>query len=155
MLINGDRILLGLKKRGFGVARWNGPGGKVKAGERIKTAAHREVKEEFGVEVRDVERVALLHFYFSDGPESASANQDVHVFLVRKWTGNPSESEEMGLPQWFSPSQLKYLTMWADDKFWLPRVLSGEMLEGWFAFDGDEEVLGHLIKNVEEGGRIS
>ena len=35
------RILLGLKKRGFGQGRWNGFGGKVQPGETIEAATSR------------------------------------------------------------------------------------------------------------------
>lgn len=35
------RILLGLKKRGFGQGLWNGFGGKVEKGETIEKAALR------------------------------------------------------------------------------------------------------------------
>ena len=38
---NGDNILLGMKKRGFGVGRWNGFGGKVNSDETILEAAKR------------------------------------------------------------------------------------------------------------------
>jgi len=34
-------ILLGYKKRGFGVGKWNGFGGKVETGETIEDAAKR------------------------------------------------------------------------------------------------------------------
>ena len=35
------RILLGMKKRGFGMGRWNGFGGKVKTDESIEDGAIR------------------------------------------------------------------------------------------------------------------
>lgn len=35
------RILLGLKKRGFGINKWNGLGGKVENNESIINAAKR------------------------------------------------------------------------------------------------------------------
>lgn len=35
------RVLLGMKKRGFGVGRWNGFGGKVQLGESIEEGAIR------------------------------------------------------------------------------------------------------------------
>ena len=38
---DGAHILLGLKKRGFGMGRWNGFGGKVEHGETILQAAKR------------------------------------------------------------------------------------------------------------------
>ena len=39
LVIEGDRILLGLKKRGFGVGWWNGFGGKINHNETIEDAA--------------------------------------------------------------------------------------------------------------------
>lgn len=36
-----SKVLLGMKKRGFGIGRWNGFGGKVQAGESIEAAARR------------------------------------------------------------------------------------------------------------------
>jgi 8-oxo-dGTP diphosphatase/2-hydroxy-dATP diphosphatase len=36
-----EKILLGLKKRGFGVNKWNGLGGKVEPGESIIYGAKR------------------------------------------------------------------------------------------------------------------
>lgn len=43
-------VLLGLKLRGFGAGKFNGFGGKVEPGERIRDAAMREMKEEAGIE---------------------------------------------------------------------------------------------------------
>jgi hypothetical protein len=28
--------------------------------------------------------------------------------------------------------------MWADDRFWLPQVLAGELVDGRFGFDGEQ-----------------
>eukprot|EP00051_Salpingoeca_urceolata_P006046 m.80347 g.80347 ORF g.80347 m.80347 type:complete len:91 (+) comp14659_c1_seq3:1046-1318(+) len=39
------RVLLGLKKRGFGQGKLNGFGGKVEAGETVAEAAARELEE--------------------------------------------------------------------------------------------------------------
>lgn len=44
-----DQILLGMKKRGFGMGKWNGFGGKVEPGETIEEGALREMAEESGV----------------------------------------------------------------------------------------------------------
>lgn len=61
----GQEVLLAMKKRGFGRGKWNGAGGKV-GDESIEEAAIRETVEEVGVEVVDLEKVAILTFYFTD-----------------------------------------------------------------------------------------
>ena len=38
---DGDQLLLGMKKRGFGAGKWNGFGGKVDPGETILQGAVR------------------------------------------------------------------------------------------------------------------
>lgn len=40
-VLDSGRVLLGMKKRGFGVGRWNGFGGKVQAGETVEEGAIR------------------------------------------------------------------------------------------------------------------
>ncbi len=42
-----DRVLLGMKKRGFGAGKWNGFGGKVDPGETIVEAAARWLQTHF------------------------------------------------------------------------------------------------------------
>ncbi len=41
LVVQPGRVLLGMKKRGFGAGKWNGFGGKVQPGETIEQAARR------------------------------------------------------------------------------------------------------------------
>jgi len=41
LIRDASRVLLGMKKRGFGEGRWNGFGGKVEPGETIAQGALR------------------------------------------------------------------------------------------------------------------
>ena len=41
---DGERLLLGMKKRGFGAGKWNGFGGKVDPGETILQGAVRYIR---------------------------------------------------------------------------------------------------------------
>ncbi len=138
-LIRGDEILLAMKKRGFGIGRWNGVGGKVKEGESVEDAAIREINEEIGVEVKkeDMETVAKLEFIFVNKPEW---NQEVCVYFISKWIGEPTESEEMK-PQWYMKTDLPFDKMWEDDPNWLPRVIKGERVKGYFSFDENQKML--------------
>ena len=132
LLIKDNEVLLAMKKRGFGEGKWNGVGGKVQDGERIEDAAIREMEEEIGVTAHtdNMDKVGQFRFYFIDNPDW---NQEMHVYFIREWDGEPSESDEM-LPQWYRHEEIPFDSMWQDDRHWLPRALAGEKLEGDFHF---------------------
>jgi ADP-ribose pyrophosphatase YjhB (NUDIX family) len=141
-LLRGDppqEILLGFKKARFGAGKYNGFGGKVQDGESVTQAAIRELQEEAGVRVHelDLRQVAVLTFFF---PAKPAWNQVVHAFMATQWDGIPAESDEM-TPCWFAIDQIPYDRMWQDDARWLPRVLSGERVQGRFTFGEDNETL--------------
>lgn len=141
-----DSVLLGMKKRGFGTGRWNGIGGKTLPGESIVAAAVRELQEEIGVVVREEDLVphGALKFEFKDREDW---NQESHVFIIRAWQGEPKESEEMN-PCWYNVRELPFDKMWMDDPCWLPSVLLGKTIRGWFLFDADAKEM--LDFKVEE-----
>ena len=140
LLISGNRILLAMKKRGFGKGRWNGPGGKVEQHESIEQAMIRECQEEIGVTPVRYEKVAIHDFVFPDG----QPDMQVHAFICTKWRGEPAESEEMA-PRWFDIGKIPYDQMWQDDEYWLPQILAGHKLHTRFAFDADENMLTHRV----------
>lgn len=125
-------VLLAMKKRGFGVGKWNGVGGKVEGGETIEEAAVRETREEIGVEVAigELTKYAELTFAFR---QNAAWNCVVHVYMATSWIGTPAESEEMR-PAWHSEDGLPFDEMWEDDRHWLPRALAGEFVCTAFTF---------------------
>ena len=124
-------VLLGMKKEGFGMDKWNGFGGKVEPDEEVEAAARRELEEESGLTVtRDgIKKAAVVSFYFGDAPIF-----ECHVFLAGSWRGESRESGEMR-PQWFSVQSLPYSEMWPSDLYWLPAVLQGHTLSAVCHFD--------------------
>jgi mutator protein MutT len=142
LLVRGDpldEILLGLKKAGFGAGKYNGFGGKIEPGETATHAAVREIKEEVGIKVseKDLRQMARLTFVF---PADPTLDHDVCVFLVTRWEGDPVESAEMK-PCWFTVDDIPFGQMWQDDILWLPRILAGEQVRGYFTFGDDGETL--------------
>nr|XP_027213609.1 7,8-dihydro-8-oxoguanine triphosphatase-like [Penaeus vannamei] len=142
----GEKILLGYKKRGFGQGRWNGFGGKVEPGETPEQAAIRETKEEAGVDlsVGAVEKVGELEFTF----EGEDILMHVMVYASGSYQGTPAESEEMR-PSWFPVSSLPFAQMWPDDRFWFPLLLRGAKFRGAFHFRGHDEILSQKLEEVE------
>lgn len=132
-----QEICLAMKKRGFGEGKFNGTGGKIEEGETAEAAAIRETKEEIDVTVASdnllhVANISFLyHKYKPELPDLFCS-----VFVAKKWSGEPTESEEMR-PQWFQIDTLPFEQMWPDDPLWLPRVLADERLKCDFYFDSE------------------
>lgn len=144
MIYEHPRILLGMKKRGFGAGRWNGFGGKLEEGESLEEAAKRELKEEAGIAATGIEKRGVLTFEFKTTGEIV----EVHVFQVNGFSGNPEESEEMR-PQWFDVAGIPYDEMWPDDRFWLPLFLEGKNFKGRFAFGENDTILDRELSEIE------
>ena len=127
-----DQLLLGMKKRGFGMGIWNGFGGKVEEGESIEVAARREMQEESGLEVGDLEKFGIVEFEFENNPEIL----EVHFFKTDDFSGELRESEEMR-PQWFAINEIPK-EKWPDDEFWMPLFLEGKKFRGRFMFNQEK-----------------
>ena len=138
-------ICLAMKKRGFGAGRWNGTGGKVKEGESIESATLRETEEEIGVKAKNISKVAELFFAFS---HNHPWDQMVHAYFCSEWEGEPSESEEMR-PQWFKIGDIPFVSMWPDDIFWLPKVISGNIVKANFSFGEGDVIESQKVEVVE------
>jgi len=135
LLVKDGKILLAMKKRGFGNGKWNGYGGKPQEGEDLVVCAVREMEEEIGIKASasDLERLGRMEFYFAHNPDW---NQEVNLFRVNEWKGEPLETDEMR-PQWFSISEIPFERMWLEDKHWMPLFLAGKRFEGEFYYNKD------------------
>lgn len=136
-LVKNDQVLLAMKKRGFGAGKWNGTGGKLEHGEKLRDAAIRECQEEIGVTPTNFWQVAELDFI--GGSNKNQWRNYVHIYLCDKWKGEPTESEEMA-PKWFNYIELPIGDMWDADKIWLPKVLAGKNIAGKITFDESDNM---------------
>ncbi|KKT78457.1 MAG: NUDIX hydrolase [Parcubacteria group bacterium GW2011_GWF2_44_8] len=137
-----SELLLAVKKVGFGAGKLNGAGGKIQSGESTRTAATRELSEEFGLtaDPSDLDEVALLHFYFG-----GELRVICTVFALRRWQGEPTETEEMGSFTWNEFSNLPFDQMWVGDPYWMPPVLNGEQIEASVYFNEEGSVLEEFV----------
>ena len=142
-IFDGNNILLQKKAKGFGVGKWNAPGGKMNALESPEKAAIREVKEETGLDVQNLENVGILNFIEEKGKVFS-----VYVFTTDKFSGEIQASEE-GKLEWFNKSSLPIKEMWEDDKHWIPQMLEGKKFRGDFIFNkGFQKLIKHKVINA-------
>jgi 8-oxo-dGTP pyrophosphatase MutT (NUDIX family) len=90
--VQNNKFLLGYKKRGFGMNKWNGLGGKVESNETPYESAKREAKEECGLEVENLKNIGQIEFQFDD---KMNEILEVHVFSTDCFKGELKESEGM------------------------------------------------------------
>lgn len=142
----GQKVLLGFKKRGFGEGRWNGFGGKLEGDETVEETAIRETKEEIGVDLLDLEKMAIMEFSWQDNDDTC----EVHLFKSTKLSNEPMESDEMK-PSWFDINNIPLNKMWPDDKYWYKYFLDNKKFIASFLFDKSlgDNIVEYKIKKVE------
>lgn len=141
-VVDAGQVLLIHKKRGHGAGLINGPGGKLESGETPLQCAIRETQEETGVTAIDPEHKGTFKFV-----DLVQRQWLGYIFVAHGATGTAVETAE-GSPLWVKLDELPLTRMWPDDRFWLPRVLAGEQLQGEFLFD-DGRLLTHRLRTVE------
>jgi len=109
----------------------NAPGGRIEPGETPVQAAVRETTEEVGVIPADLKETGQLYFEFTNGYKLHGT-----VFFAYSFSGDLVETRE-ALPFWNPVDSLPYERMWEDDRYWLPLVLAGKYITGYFIFDND------------------
>ncbi|KAF9069443.1 NUDIX hydrolase domain-like protein [Rhodocollybia butyracea] len=141
-----NKILLGYKKRGIGMHKYNGFGGKVEAGETCLEAAARELEEEAGIK-SSLKHIGVL-FFFGENEDQCAFHID--IYRGDGFEGTVTESDEMS-PQWFSVSDssnsetashtppIPYEKLWETDPHWFPLLLSETPFRGRADFRMDKE----------------
>ena len=147
IVIKDNKILLACKKRGFGIGKYNGVGGKIEAGETVEQGMIRETFEEIGIVPKNYTLRGIIDFdeYYKGEP----VIEKTHIYIANDYEYEPQESDEMK-PFWFDLDKIPYDKMFPDDKFWLPKVINGENVVGEFVFDKDFNKLSHYINVVDD-----
>jgi 8-oxo-dGTP diphosphatase len=133
-----ENVLLIRKKRGLGAGKINAPGGRIEPGETSLDAAVRETREELGIEALSPELRGELHFQFVDG-----YSLHCSVFVSEDFLGEPIETPE-AVPLWTPLTAIPYEQMWPDDIWWVPKIIAGGKVRGFFHFE-EEKLLSYEV----------
>ncbi|RUP47611.1 NUDIX hydrolase domain-like protein [Jimgerdemannia flammicorona] len=137
------KVLLGLKKRGLGVGKWNGFGGKVEPGETIEEGAIREMQEESSVLTPQLEKAGIVFNVLAGNPIA----NEIHVFRATAFSGTPGESDEM-IPCWFPIAEIPFEQMWIEARIWWPYFFTGKPFVGVFQFS-ESKIENYTLEYVE------
>lgn len=144
--IEGNKVLLGEKKRGFAKGTLNGIGGKQDPGESIEQAMIRECREEIGATPIDYEQVGKINFdMWYKGEHS---NMEMFVYKCYSYDGEMVETEEI-IPFWIEMGKIPFERMLEDDLYWIPDVLNGNKIVGDVKLGKNNEMISHDFKIVE------
>jgi 8-oxo-dGTP pyrophosphatase MutT (NUDIX family) len=149
-----DRVLLGLKLRGFGKDKWNGFGGKLEPedGDSLERCAYREGRQECGIDLKDLVKIGETKYIF-DGDEPEHL---VTSFKTDYFEGYPVKTKEMR-PKWFGVSRIPYdanewsggFGMWENDRYWMRHLLREEKFEATIRLRENGETISCVINGRE------
>ncbi len=149
-----NKVLLGLKKRGFGKNKWNGFGGKLEKEDNgdLERCVCRETKQECGIDLKNLKNAGDTLYVF----EGDEQDHLVRIYTTDCFEGYPRETDEMRW-KWFDVDKIPYdanevsdgFGMWKNDRFWMPYLLSGKYFKAGISMTAEGETLSCVINGKE------
>lgn len=144
---NGKVLLgLGAEDKRIGASMWNGFGGAVEDEDAdLESAVRREMREEAGAELGDLEYRGVVDFH-----RKGKINR-VHMYVTDEYALENDredfalEDREFSDTKWF-PIESLPPNMMEGDKYWLPRVLAGEKVTGEVHYTPEFEVIDYKME---------
>lgn len=101
------------KEKDVNKDKWIGVGGKFLEGESPEECARREILEETGLIVDQLEYRGIVDFHCTGWPD-----ERMHLFWSDCWSGQLKECDE-GALEWVEKSRMGDLPQWEGDKIFL------------------------------------
>lgn len=148
------RIGFAIPKGGPCVGKLSSYGGKQEDDETIADCAARETSDEgrFKAEVNNLVKYGVMTFHWNTEVPGHGRPKvkdvEVHIYELKKWVGNPAESQEMGPLEWYfdDPALMPFSLMMPGEDLWMGHFIAREPFTGqsWYFKHTDGSV--SLIK---------
>lgn len=112
LIVDGGRVLLVKRGKAPLLGFWSLPGGHVEGGETLAAGAAREVLEETGIAVRDLEQIDTVEII----PDSGAGQHIVLVVFRGKGAGTPVAGDDAAEAKWVPLGEVPALHMVEDTK---------------------------------------
>jgi 8-oxo-dGTP diphosphatase len=126
-VVHDDAILLVQRGQQPGKGEWAIPGGRVKAGESLHTAAAREILEETGVTIEVGEFAWQFEFIQHDADAKLQYHYVVLDFHARYLAGEPEPADDVTAARWVPFDQLNTLNLSAMTRQALDELFADRM----------------------------
>ena len=118
------------KENDYHEGKWNGLGGKFELGETPEESAIREIKEEAGLNVKDLPLKGFIAFPLFDGKD----DWYVFLFVINEFDGELIDSPE-GKLDWIDNDKLTRLNLWEGDKIFIPWLFQEKFFSAKFNYE--------------------
>ena len=100
--------------------KYNGLGGKLEAGEDIVAGMSREIREEAGIECKELNLAGTISW-----PGFGKRGEDWFGFIFRitRFSGIPLTANAEGALEWIEVEKITSLALWDGDQYFLPLIL--------------------------------
>jgi 8-oxo-dGTP diphosphatase len=123
------------KTNDYHQGKWNGLGGKFEFGESPEDCARREIREESGLVVQNLNLKGFITFPIFDGVE----DWYVFLFTMDEFTGELIDSAEGNL-EWIPINELTNINLWDGDKLFIPWLFEDKFFSAKFMYEN-----GHYV----------
>ncbi|GJQ62750.1 MAG: 7,8-dihydro-8-oxoguanine triphosphatase [Melioribacteraceae bacterium] len=123
------------KENDYHEGKWNGLGGKLEIRESPEDCARREVFEESGLIVKDLQLKGFITFPLFDGKD----DWYVWLYFITDWEGELKDSPE-GELAWIDDDKLSELNLWDGDKIFIDWMFKGKTFSAKFNYNNGNYV---------------
>jgi 8-oxo-dGTP diphosphatase len=111
VVFDGEHVLLARRNKQPNKGMWTLPGGAIEAGETMRQAVEREVREECGLAVQAGEVVDVLDFIFHDQAGRLHFHYVVIEIACRYLGGGISAGDDAAEARWVHPDEFDTLNV--------------------------------------------